>query len=124
VADGKGLAAVRERIRKSFLELHNDQRTREQRQADEEMIASIQTDPVPQKVEAEGQVEENKIFHNGATEQRAKAYIGAALRSPNVATNAAHQRNNVHRGWTIETPCESADELFQQALGQLEHRYE
>jgi vacuolar-type H+-ATPase subunit E/Vma4 len=32
---------VQERIRRLFLEVHHDQRTREQRQAHEEMIASI-----------------------------------------------------------------------------------
>ena len=38
---GAGLAAVRERIRKSFREIHHDQRTRDQREADEEMLASL-----------------------------------------------------------------------------------
>lgn len=38
---GAGWAAVQERIRKSFLEVHYDQGTREQRQADEELLESI-----------------------------------------------------------------------------------
>jgi hypothetical protein len=41
---GVGVAAVRERIRRSFLAIHNDQRDREQRQADQEMLAAIQSE--------------------------------------------------------------------------------
>lgn len=119
---GKGLAAVRERIRKSFLEVHNDQRTREQRQADEEMLASIQTESAPPR-QAETEVylsiEQSNILKKNATEQRANAYIGAALRSSNVAKHTAHHRSDVHHGWLIEAPTESASELIAQALRDL-----
>ena len=119
---GKGLAAVRERIRKSFLEVHNDQRTREQRQADEETHASIQTESAPPRqaeTEVQPSIEQNNILKENATEQRANAYIGAALPSPNVAKHTAHHRSNVHHGWLIEPPTESASELIAQALRDL-----
>ena len=112
---GTGLAAVRERIRKSFLEVHNDQRTREQRQADEETLASIQADSDA----SPSSIEQSNLQKSGVIEQCANAYIGAALRSPNVAKHTAHHRNNVHHGWLIEAPTESASELIAQALRDL-----
>jgi len=117
-----GLAAVRERIRKSFLEVHKDQRTREQRQADEEMLASIQVESAPLRqadMEPQALIEEIHSLKVSAMEQRANAYIGAALRSPQVAKLVTHRRSNVH-GWEIEAPTESADALIQQALRQFE----
>jgi hypothetical protein len=38
---GVGVAAARERIKQSFLSIHNDVRDRQQRQADQEMLAAI-----------------------------------------------------------------------------------
>jgi hypothetical protein len=116
---GAGVAAALERIRKSFLEVHKDQRTREQRQADEEMIASIQIESAPpQEIETPTLIVENQMKVS-TTEKRANAYIGAALRSPHAPKHTAHYRNNVHCGWDIEAPSESADALIQQALRQL-----
>jgi hypothetical protein len=122
---GLGLSAVRERIRKSFLEVHSDQRTREQRQDDEEMLASVQMDPAqaPQvEAEVHSLIEQSNILKKNAMEQRANAYIGAALRSPQVPKQTAHHRSNVHLGWEIEAPTESADALIHQALRQLKRK--
>lgn len=112
-----GLAAVRKRIEQAFEAIHGDKRSREERQADEEILASIQTDPV--ETEVPPLIEQRNILEKNATEQRVNAYIGAALRSPNVAKHTAHHRNNVHHGWLIEAPTESASELIAQALRDL-----
>ena len=118
----KGLAAVQERIRKSFLEVHNDQRTREQRQADEEMLASIQTEPSPlpqTKTEVDSLIERSNILKNSATEQRANAYVSAALRSPQIRKHTPC-RGNVGHSREIEIPTEDAATLIAQALRRLE----
>ena len=143
-----GLAAVRERIRKSFLEVHHDQRTREQRMADEEMIATIappksgievvreriqeafrqlHTDLSSREVEEEQQeavppIDENTIgIPDGKTEIRVNACISAALRSPHIPKRMP-LRTNLHGSYTVEEPTESADTLFAQALRYLEHK--
>jgi hypothetical protein len=118
----KGLAAVQERIRKSFLEVHNDRRTREQRQADEEMLASIQTDSAQsQQVETEvhSLIEQSNVLKSNATEQRANAYVSAALRSPQIR-NHTPCRGNVGHSREIEIPTEDAGTLIEQALRRLE----
>ena len=122
MAKGLGLAAVRERIQEAFKQVHNDCRDKTQRQADEEMIASIHVEPAPlrQEMETPTLIVENQSLKVSATAQRANAYIGAALRSPQVPKQTAHHRNNVHLGWEIEAPSESADALIQQALHHLE----
>ena len=117
----KGLAAVQERIRKSFLEVHNDQRTREQRQADEEMLASIQTDSAqsPQvETEVHSLIEQSNILKSNATEQRANAYVSAALRSPQIRKHTPC-RGNVGHAWEIEIPTEDIPTLIAQALRQI-----
>jgi RNase P protein component len=143
---GTGLAAIQERIRKSFLEVHHDQRTREQREADEEMIASIAprksgTEVVRERIQEafrevhadlssrEGEeqrreavvlIEKNATsIPNGTTEQRVSACISAALRSPHIPKHPP-LRSDVHRCHTVEEPRESADTFFAQALRYLE----
>jgi hypothetical protein len=120
MARGLGLAAVRECIRKSFLEVHKDQRTREQREADEEMLRSIQTaSTIPQaKTEVDSLVEQSNILKNCATERCMNAYVSAALRSPHVAKQTA-RRGNVNQTWVVETPAEDSATLIEQALRQL-----
>ena len=118
----KGLAAVQERIRKSFLEVHNDQRTREQRQADEEMLASIQTEPSPlpqTKTEVDSLIERSNILKISARERCMNAYVSAALRSPHVAKQTP-RRSNVNQTWVVETPTEDSATLIEQALRRLE----
>jgi hypothetical protein len=143
---GAGLAAVRERIRNSFLEVHHDQRTREQREAGEEMLASIappksgtevvreriqeafrqiHTDLSSREVEVEQQeviapVDENTTgMPDGTTEKRVNACISVALRSPHIAKHLP-LRSDIHRCYVVEEPSESADTLITQALRQLE----
>jgi hypothetical protein len=145
---GTGLAAIQERIRKSFLEVHHDQRTREERQADEEMIACIAprksgTEAVRDRIqeafqqaraERQGideQQRENKavapIDENATnvpkstSEKRVSAYVSAALRSPHIAKHLP-LRSDVHRCYAVEEPRESADTLFAQALRHLESK--
>jgi len=116
---GLGLAAVRERIRKSFLEVHNDCRDKMQRQADEEMIAAINVGAVE-----DAKLEEAELLATlgersiSSAENRAHAYIQSALRLPHVHGHRPLRRD-LHGCYVIEAPTESASELFAQAMRQL-----
>jgi len=115
---GAGVAAVRERIRQSFLAIHNDQRDREQRQADQEMLAVIEAEDV----QAEAEVVETPNLptrQTKTTERRASDYVRAALRCPYVAKSTV-QRSNVHGAYVVEEPSEDAATLIAQALQSLE----
>lgn len=65
----KGIEAVRDHIRQSFLEVHNDRRSREERLADQTQHSAIEQSPV---------------VKNDSTEKRVSAYISAALRSDHI----------------------------------------
>lgn len=118
---GAGVAAVRERIRQSFLAIHNDQRDREQRQADEEMLAAIQsettaeTKPGEETVEVVGTVEPARL----SVEERANVYVKAALRAPHIVKHAV-RRTNVHGAYVIEEVKEDWQTLCDEALRSLE----
>jgi hypothetical protein len=146
---GAGLAVIRERIRKSFLEVHHDQRTREQREADEELLESLArrksgTEAVRERIqeafrqihtdlsgrEDEEQQQQDTLtpidenatsIPSGTTEKRVSACISAALRSPHISKHLP-LRSDVHRCYIVEEPSESADTLITQALRHLESK--
>lgn len=114
----KGLAAVQERIRKSFLEVHNDQRTREQRQADEEMLASIQAEsPLTAPV-----LERSNLTRDAETsERRSQAYISAALRSRHIKGHMHHRASAWFVG-SLDDPAPDLTALFSDAIRNLEKK--
>ena len=91
------LIPVRERIRQSFLSIHNEQRDREQVKADVEMMAVIQPETTAETKPGEETVE---------------------VVAPHIAKHAV-RRTNVHGAYVIEEVRESAEELIQQALRSL-----
>jgi hypothetical protein len=112
-----GLAAVRERIRQSFLAIHNDQRDREQRQADQEMLAAIQSEATAGTTSEEETVEVAET-PKLSVEERANVYVKAALRAPHIARNTV-RRTNVHGAYVIEEPREDAATLIAHAMRSL-----
>jgi hypothetical protein len=110
-----GLAAVRERIRQSFLAVHNDQRDREQRQADQEMLTTIQSETA---AEPEEETVETTDTTRLSTEERANIYVKAALRAPHIVKHIP-RRTNVHGAYVIEEPREDAATLIAQAMRSL-----
>jgi|SRR5271166_4345141 len=108
---GTGVAAVRERIRQSFLSIHNDQRDREQRQADEEMLAAVQPKPEEETVEVVGAAETTRL----SVEERANLYMRAALHVPHIRKHTP-RRTNAHSAYVIEEVKQDWQTLCDEAL--------
>jgi hypothetical protein len=115
-----GLASVRERIRQAFVtQVHGDVRDEEQVRASREMLAAITKPPaqVEQsnllKTKTEYSEQNEQAFHT-----RAQYFSHAALRSTQIRSHRVLPRG-VHQCYVVETPTESASELFEQALRQL-----
>ena len=119
-----GLAAVRERIRQAFVnQVHGDVRDEAQVRASREMLADNRKPKPPataveqnnplktENVDAE---HEERAFH-----VRSKYLSHAALRSVHINSHRVLPRG-VHQCFVVEAPTESANELFEQALRQLE----
>jgi hypothetical protein len=111
---GAGVAAVRERIRQSFLAIHNDQRDREQRQADEELMAAIQSEEKKVEEESVELVKTAKL----STAEKADLCIKAALRAPHIVKNMP-RRTNIHGVYVIEEVKEDWQTLCDEALRSL-----
>jgi hypothetical protein len=145
-----GLAAVRERIRQAFVtQVHGDVRDEAQVRASREMIAEIEKpegspiDAIRKHVaeqfdnarqtaqpitEPPAQAEQNKPLktenvyaeHDGrAFHVRSKYLSHAALRSVHINSHRVLPRG-VNQCYVVEAPTESASELFEQALRQME----
>ena len=114
----KGLAAVQARIQEAFRCIHNDQRTREQREADEEMLASIQAEsPLTAPV-----VERSNLTRDAETsERRSQAYISAALRSPQIK-GRMHHRTSAWFVGSLDDPAPDLTALFSDAIRSLEKK--
>ena len=116
-----GLAAVRERIRQAFVnQVHGDVRDEVQVRASREMLAAITEPPAqveqnnPLKTENVDAEHDEHAFH-----VRSKYLSHAALRSVHINSHRVLPPG-VHRCYVVEVPTESANELFEQALRQLE----
>jgi hypothetical protein len=112
-----GLEAVREHIRKSFLEVHHDQRDRVQVQSDRELL-EVLNEPDCEEIEIEQEPQYNAtaaaVFHS-----KAQALANAAMRSPRIHKRTPH-RGDVGGCWLIEAPSVSAEALIAMALRELE----
>jgi hypothetical protein len=115
-----GLASVRERIRQAFVnQVHGDVRDAEQVRASREMLAAI-AEP-PEQVEQNNPLKAEKVdaeHDERAFHARSKYLSDAALRSVHINSRRVLPRG-VHQCYVVETPTESASELFEQALRQL-----
>ena len=147
-----GLAAVRERIRQAFVDqVHGDVRDEEQVRASREMLAEIEKpegSPInairkhvaeqfdkarqtPQPItELPEQGDQNSLLNTkilyGEHEERtfhvrSKYLSHAALRSVHIHSHRVLRRD-LRECYLVETPTESATELFAQALRQLEDK--
>jgi hypothetical protein len=138
------MSGWKERIQQAFIVVHNDVRNAEEVRASREMLAEIEkpvepplqdirrhieeqfnharqthATPVqveqssPLKIKTEYGQQEERVFHT-----RARYFSHAALRSVHINPHWVLQRG-VHQCFAVEAPCESASELFEQALKQL-----
>jgi hypothetical protein len=114
VADGKGIAAALDRIRQAFREVHGDVRDKTQVHADRQLHVEIANDE--QKVEVRKTESAEKV--RARTARLADALVQSALRSPNVYHNPSQRESN--GCYELEVPSESPEELFKQALHDLE----
>jgi|SRR5262249_38226276 len=105
----KGLAAVRQRIEEAFRSLHNDQRTREQVLASQELLQVLEEPSASVQYTANAA----KTF-----DKKANALAQIALRSPHIRPN---NRNTV---WTIDPVQEDWRTLCEEAVRNLEKRNE
>ena len=111
---GAGVAAAFERIRNAFREVHGDVRDKTQVDADRQLLAEIATEE--QAVEVREAEAAEKV--RARTAQLADALVQSALRSPHVHYMSS-QRDS--KGcYEVEIPSESSEELFNQALHDLE----
>jgi hypothetical protein len=129
---GKGIAAARERIAAAFRALHYDQRTREERQADEQLRATIQSEPEnpsdPNIVVCE--TEPQREY----TEEKAQAFLikgesltQAALHSQVIRQHPTRKSTLVHKAFyagDLDRPGLSADDLITEAMRHYEPRKE
>ena len=145
-----GLAAVRERIRQAFVnQVHGDVRDEAQVRASREMLAEIEkpegspidairkhvgeqfdkarqtaqaiTEP-PAQVEQNNPLKTENVYaehDERAFHVRSKYLSHAALRSVHINSHRVLPRG-VHQCYVVEAPTESANELFEQALRQME----
>ena len=116
---GLGFQAVREKIEQAFRSVHNDQRTREERKADEELRVAVSGDEESQTDREILATLESSHVSRENMKKRVDAYVSAALRSPEVVKHTP-RRNNVGNAWLIEVPSEDADTLIAQAMRQTE----
>jgi hypothetical protein len=72
----------------------------------------------PTETEMEVECPEIEQNHIMKVERQASALIEAAMRSSNISKHAV-RRGNVGGVWLVETPTETAAELFEAALRQL-----
>ena len=114
MADGKGIAAALDRIRQAFREVHGDVRDKTQVDADRQLVAEIAKEE--QAVEVREVEAAEKV--RARTARLADALVQSALRSPHIHFMSS-QRDS--RGcYEVEIPSESSEELFNQALHDLE----
>jgi hypothetical protein len=145
-----GLAAVRERIRQAFVnQVHGDVRDEAQVRASREMLAEIEkpegspidairkhvaeqfdnarqtaqpiTEP-PAHVEQNNPLKKKNSYgehDERAFHVRSKYLSHASLRSVHINSHRVLPRG-VHQCHVVEAPTESASELFEQALRQME----
>lgn len=118
-----GAEAVRKQIASAFLGVHGDHRTKEERQADEEMRAAIQEDAAIQ-----GEADDVSEFidwieetddvdvevMNEVTDDVSDVLADCVLTLEQTLPQV--RRMDAHHAWEISVPLEDADTLIQQAL--------
>jgi len=118
---GKGIAATRARIEAAFSTLHNDHRDREQRQADEELRASLTASAEVDESQTPSVSEKANLDTVEKVERReriAAIYVKAAMKSAHIKNQRTLKRG-IHACWIVEAPEQDAATLIAEAMKRL-----